>query len=389
MSVDSNSLIFELEESLFFEKGQEVEEIRGISIEPEITIQSLDNYISINGAIELLGEYQRVNVDEEEEEIVDFDQIQAKRYVESIREVNGLYVFTHKFPVDISVPPHRVKNLEDVTVQIESFDYDLLGPDSLRITATVEIKGILQDEAFRPVEEQENLETAEANQEQVGDIFSFEIEHPEEVLTRNEEKEKEEEDIEQEQDIEQDKDKEVFEEDPDRWKIKSQSLSEYFQSLSKSEETEKKETDVEECEEVKKKEKKVEQTEEIEDDELSWDVDDESEVIDYIVDTAFPDTPREEEIAMEKEEMEKEELLEEDSDQEKEQSENVSILSEIFREAEQDQYVKMRLCIVQENDTIDTIAERFAVSALQLIKHNQLEADSEVNEGQLLYIPVK
>lgn len=49
----------------------------------------------------------------------------------------------------------------------------------------------------------------------------------------------------------------------------------------------------------------------------------------------------------------------------------------------------MRLCIVQENDTIDTIAERFAISPLQLIKHNQLEEELEVNEGQLLYIPSK
>ncbi|MCT1903380.1 stage VI sporulation protein D [Oceanobacillus sojae] len=357
MSVDSNSFIFELEESLFFEKGQEVEEIRGISIEPEITIESLDNYISIRGAIELQGEYQKVNVDEEEGEVLDFDQIQAKRYVESIREVNGLYLFTHKFPVDISVPPHRVKNLEDVTVQIETFDYDLLGPDSLKIAAVVEINGILQDEVYRPAEE--NLE--EEEQEQVGDTFSFEIEHPEEKLTRNEQTTSEEQTVSEEQ----------TEDDPDRWKIKSQPLSEYFQSLSEAEVSEEEEQLEEELEIVED----IVSTEETEE-ESDWDTTDESEIIDYIEDTIYQDTPRDEEITESKEPEEKEE-----------RTENESILSEIFREADQNHYVRMRLCIVQENDTIDTIAERFAISPLQLIKHNQLDADYEVNEGQLLYIP--
>lgn len=414
MSVDSNSFIFELEESLFFEKGQEVEELRGISIEPEITIESLDNYISIHGNLELQGEYQKVNGEEEGEEIFDFDQIQAKRYVESIREVNGLYVFTHKFPVDISVPPHRVNKIEDVTVQIESFDYDLLGADSLKITAAVEIQGILQDEAYRPSEE--NWETAEADQEQVGDTFSFEIELPEEALTRNEqtiledqkkleellaseeeikpevepileESPSEEALIRNEQTISKDQKKmeelltlqeshseEEPEDDPDRWKVKSQPLSEYFESLSKGKASEDDSEEEEQVEEVLEAEEDMEMTEE----KPGWDVADESEVIDYIEDTFYPDTPREEEI-----------LVAEETKKEEERTESESLLSQIFREADEDHYAKMRLCIVQENDTIDTIAERFAISPLQLIKHNQLEEELEVNEGQLLYIPSK
>ncbi|GGP13626.1 stage VI sporulation protein D [Oceanobacillus neutriphilus] len=386
MSVDSNSFVFELEESLFFEKGQEVEEIRGISIEPEITIESLDNYISIRGAIELQGEYQKVNVEEEEGEVLDFDQIQAKRYVESIREVNGLYLFTHKFPVDISVPPHRVKNLEDVTVQIETFDYDLLGPDSLKIAAAVEIHGILQDEVYRP--QGENLEEEEADQEQVGDTFSFEIEHPEETLTRNEQTTSEEQTASEEgtaseEEIvseEQTTLEGQTEDDPDRWKIKSQPLSEYFQSLSEAKVSEEETDDEEQIEELLEMVEDivpVEETDEKEDiEESGWGITDESEIIDYIEDTNYSDTPRNEE-AVETNEPE----------QEEERIENRSILSEIFREADENHYVSMRLCIVQENDTIDTIAERFAISPLQLIKHNQLDADYEVNEGQLLYIP--
>ncbi|MFD1065399.1 stage VI sporulation protein D [Oceanobacillus locisalsi] len=386
MSADSNSFIFELEESLFFEKGQEVEEIRGISIEPEITIESLDNYISIRGNIELLGEYQKVDAGGEEEEIFDFDQIQAKRYVESIREVNGLYVFTHKFPVDISVPPQRVQNIEDVTVQIESFDYHLSDSDNLKITAEIAIQGILEDEVYRP--EEEEPESQEADTEQVGETFSFEIEHPEEIVTRHEqttstEQETTEEDLTSAEQItteEEPVSEQQDENDPDRWKIKSQPLSDYFQSLSEATISE------EETEEEKPEEENLEMDdtaesvliEEVEgiEEETGWSGTDESELIDYIEDAVYSDTSREEEIT-------------EVVTQEKEEarSESDSILTEIFREAEENHYSKMRLCIVQENDTIDTIAERFAVSPLQLIKHNQLDADYEVNEGQLLYIP--
>jgi len=49
----------------------------------------------------------------------------------------------------------------------------------------------------------------------------------------------------------------------------------------------------------------------------------------------------------------------------------------------------MRICIVQDEDTIETIADRFEVSPLQLIKQNKLTEDFDVEPGQLLYIPFK
>ena len=64
-------------------------------------------------------------------------------------------------------------------------------------------------------------------------------------------------------------------------------------------------------------------------------------------------------------------------------------MSDLFEDRTETGYTKMRLCIVQKNDTIDTIAERFNISPLQLIKQNKLEDDFEVTEGQLLYIPMK
>lgn len=325
MSTDSNAFTFELEESLFFEKGQEVEEIRGISLEPEISIHAYEDYILIRGAIELQGEYQRVPYTEVEDEPLDFDQIQSKRYVEKIEEINGLYLFSHTFPVEISVPPYRVDNLDDVTVQIESFDYELLEEDQLKVFASIDIEGIQQDNNLEAEPARENSEEE--------DSFSFEIEHPiqeetTENLERTEESKEEHEQHEQPAD-----------DDPDRWKIKSQPLSEYFQSISEVE--------------ASPEDDNYEEYE----DETDYEVNDQEEVLDILDNEESP--------------------------------EDVTYLSDIFRNAEEEQYTKMRLCIVQEDDTIETIAQRFSISPLQLIKHNQLESDFEVNQGQLLYIPPK
>ncbi|MFD2670500.1 LysM peptidoglycan-binding domain-containing protein [Marinicrinis sediminis] len=53
---------------------------------------------------------------------------------------------------------------------------------------------------------------------------------------------------------------------------------------------------------------------------------------------------------------------------------------------EQDEFKRMRLCIVQKQDTIDTIAERYEMNPRELLLYNRLEQD-HIEEGQILYIP--
>lgn len=47
---------------------------------------------------------------------------------------------------------------------------------------------------------------------------------------------------------------------------------------------------------------------------------------------------------------------------------------------------KVRLCIVQREDTLDTIAEKYQLSARELVLYNRLSGQT-VEEGQVLYIP--
>ncbi|RLL47954.1 stage VI sporulation protein D [Oceanobacillus piezotolerans] len=356
MSEEKSVFSFELNESLYFDKGQEVAEMRGISLEPEITIQPYNDYISIRGVIELQGQYEALE-GMEEETITDFEAFEAKRYMEKV-EVNeeGFVTFSHRFPVEISVPTYRVSDLNAVTVSVESFDYELPEEGQLKLYSTISIYGIdqdvkeprLQDVEENTVEEivdteeeieereEEIAEETHAEEFRKEDSFEFELKFPQEGSSH-------EEDIHSlsttpslspEAETTQEDDNEE-EDETGRWlfKTKSQSLQEFFGHTQEVEENE---------------------TE----DNNDYEMDDELEEDDEV-------------------------------DEEERSPQDVSYLADIFRNSEQEGFTKMRLCIVQKEDTLESIAERFQVSALSLIKQNKLEDDFDVTEGQLLYIPQK
>ncbi|WP_135554126.1 LysM peptidoglycan-binding domain-containing protein [Paenibacillus cymbidii] len=54
--------------------------------------------------------------------------------------------------------------------------------------------------------------------------------------------------------------------------------------------------------------------------------------------------------------------------------------------AEERPFRKMRICIVQREETIDSIAARYRLNAREILLHNRL-SQSDVAEGQILYIP--
>lgn len=332
LSNEQSVFSFELNETLYFEKGQEVAEIKGISLDPEISIQSFNEYISIRGVIELRGEYQKIIPSDQDNYTNDFEEYHSNRYVESVVDTeDGAAEFSHRFPVEISIPSYRVMNLNDVTVSIASFDYEIPDQSQLKLYSTINIDGINSQTEVTHEEEEEE----EEEEEKVDETFQFEI---------KEEPDKESPDV-----IESinpgnipalSTDSEIEEEsieDTPRWKNKkSQTLKEFFDSLSSVEE---------------------ETSPEYPDDHSPY----------HDVEESYEEY--------------------ESMESRSESVEDVSYLSDMFRNTEEEQYTKMKLCIVQDKDTIETIAERYQISALQLIKQNQLDDEYTVSEGQLLYIP--
>src|SRR5699024_5591990 len=93
---------FHLNESLYFEKGQEVLQKMGILLDPDILIHPYDDYVSIPGVMELKGAYEKDPfIKQMETAPLDLSE-HARRYVEQIASTaDNFAAFSHRFPVEI------------------------------------------------------------------------------------------------------------------------------------------------------------------------------------------------------------------------------------------------------------------------------------------------
>ncbi|WP_318508171.1 LysM peptidoglycan-binding domain-containing protein [Bacillus sp. T3] len=66
---------------------------------------------------------------------------------------------------------------------------------------------------------------------------------------------------------------------------------------------------------------------------------------------------------------------------------SMSIAEFLGRKSENELQAKLKVCIVQQGDTLDSISERYALPIQQILRVNHLEANQDVYEGQVLYIP--
>ncbi|MCY0090135.1 LysM peptidoglycan-binding domain-containing protein [Bacillus velezensis] len=136
----NHRLQFSVEESICFQKGQEVSELLSISLDPDIRVQEVNDYVSIKGSLELTGEY---NIDHSSH----FEELDRElRHVEEVRaREDGTAELIHCFPVDITIPKNKVSHLNDVFVFIDAFDYQLTDSRILTIQADLAIEGLLEE----------------------------------------------------------------------------------------------------------------------------------------------------------------------------------------------------------------------------------------------------
>ena len=146
---DQSCLRFSLEESIWFPKGQEVGALYSLSIEPNVTISERNQYIVIEGTLQVTGEYQGMNdhVNWENE----YNPLVHQRYIQNIlyREEQGDYIFHHTFPVDISIPTNRVEDRNAIEVDISSFDYNMPESSCIKLMAELMITGIYDGQQAR------------------------------------------------------------------------------------------------------------------------------------------------------------------------------------------------------------------------------------------------
>ncbi|MGM0754786.1 MAG: LysM peptidoglycan-binding domain-containing protein [Bacillota bacterium] len=415
----NNRLQFSVEESIYFKNGQEVSELLSISLDPDILVQEVNDYVSIRGSLELTGEY---NINQEEQ-LGESSSYASYRQADEVKvREDGTAELLHQFPVDITIPKNKISHLNDVFVFIDAFDYQLTESRLLTIQADLAIEGLLDEETPRvPVEEP--YEFVYRTEEEYGDVtyeYQAQPEHEEQeelqsderqdyeeqaalqiedVRTEQEDQEEEEEieieqlSMEEEEETEELEEREEPEDQAEAVTLGYRSFPEaqvleppFFEPPKLLEEEERDETFFEV--EVRKDPEAAEEQEEtipaypaFEPPAYHMEPVQEERDDTYQIERLYErEEPKVYESAQEAEEPGNE--VRETSG-----SENSLYLTKLFAKQEEEDFSRMKICIVQQEDTVDRICERYQLNVQQLLRTNSLSVDAELEEGQVLYIP--
>lgn len=374
---NSSILRFSLEESVWFQKGQEVADLLSISLDPNITIQENDQYIIIQGSLELSGEYKRYNEGEQEEEA-----FKAPKLIHSVLErEEGVCEFLHHFPVDITIPLSRVTSLDDVEIEIDTFDYVFPERSCLNLTADLTISGLASEEEEN-VEEQEVEEELELawrspveEEEAVNDLIEEPVEidvSPFQNVSPLLEEQRAEQEV--EDDIYSPFELEVRKspEGEDDWSTNDTANVPYFSEVSREEDVTSSEPEMKIS--LFRSEESVYSAEEV---------------------FQKPQQESSSESKQEEAVLKEEELEESSSSPNEEPKKKKGLFSktksltftEFFARKEEEKHTKVKVCIVQQGDTLEKLSNRYNVNIHALLKENRMEANQDVYEGQVLYIP--
>lgn len=358
MSQENQSCLrFSLEESLWFRKGQEVTELVSISLDPDITIQENDQYVTIRGSLELTGEYRN----DEESAVEEEENVPNQKYVERVDpQEEGICEFSHRFPVDITIPNNRIQSIYDIDVIVESFDYSIPERSCLKLSAELTISGLYDST--------QQEEVAEEQEEEYEVLHRYQVEVP-----REEEPE------------EENPFEDTFLFEAEARKLPEEEKVEVFPKFPTFtyQEPEEEEESQQPQKPVVFEHARSEASEPVQE-------------IEEIAEEA-PTQPIAEEEAQQPVEA-KEPVLEESSSspeappkqaKKKASKKKTMTLTEFFaRKEDSSDQARLKVCIVQKGDTLDSLADRYDVSVPNLLRYNNLELNQDVFEGQVLYVPV-
>ncbi|KEK26385.1 stage VI sporulation protein D [Bacillus gaemokensis] len=325
-----HSLRFSLKESVWFQKGQEVEELLSISLDPDVEIEELDYEVIVRGQLDLTGEYV-AKQDDSAFSLRELSPAKSIDYVET-RE-DGVNELVHSFPLEISIPRNRVKHIEELYVSIEEFDYELKENGCLQLLADISISGLYDEERVE--------EEAEAEEKQE------EVEREQEVIAVDEMKTP----------VPMEVEEVPVHTEKDGWE--DYAFEPFQLEERKEQELEEEEKDVQEVEEP---------IEPIETKETA---------------------PQFELFGRKDFKKEKAKKLPEEEEETtySQRDENALYLTKLFTKEPEEEFTKVRMYFVQEGDTIESVAERYETSVQHLHRVNQTD-DIYLTAGQVIYIPV-
>lgn len=126
-----------IEEYIHVSNDMKIDEMMQISLEPNIIMQMKHDFILLKGDLILQGNYRLLENEEP------FDRIEPQ--MEQVQLLgDNKAMFLHAFPIEIAIEKSKIKNLDDVSMQMEMFDYTIKNPVTIHLTANVMINGIDQ-----------------------------------------------------------------------------------------------------------------------------------------------------------------------------------------------------------------------------------------------------
>lgn len=363
---NESALRFSLEESIWFQKGQEVSELFSISLDPDITIHENDQYVTIEGSLQLTGEYRKHEVWDTEEDIPS-----SPKFVETVEQRGeDVYEFIHHFPVDITIPVNRVKRVEEIDVKIDSFDYHLPERSCLKLVADLTIGGLYGEQQNTVAETKEDETPVEIHRPSIFEkekAILKEIEETQEKAAEGDEekelyvpfaaearKKPERAEIAKPEEI---ANAEVWNQQPDILQTHKMGVEDKEISFSARKDESPAHEVVNEV--MQKSRSEMAQTNE---DESPEDYEESSSS------SSSPDLPKKKK-------------------KKKSKKDGISLAEFFARKEEDEDVTRVKVCIVQSGDTVDNIAERYDVSVQSILKVNDMEMNQDVYSGQVLYIP--
>lgn len=444
MSEINNGLRFDIYERVHLpDNVAEIDELEEIELVPRIQVIDQGDQAVLQGQLVLNGIYRAQGTEDEQ------------------------VALEHWIPVEISLPMNRVTRLDDITVDIDTFDVVLLSSRALNITGVLSLRGIVLEqeedenawdqESFVAThersEEDEQLQLQdddqyeyryEANEEEDQEIESEpEFESESEVLEQSFEQREEQEEqvIYVQQEVEEEEQViYVYQEAEEEEQI-SYSFQNAAEEVEQAEnyrldkafihyEDQKIQEEPQEIETVFTEQQweseetvresgrqlsvadhvAYESTTEAADAVAAEEVEDEStEVVeaanqDREIQIAWNENKNQNETlgirtilnsSLREQAAHQASLLQQEQERERQQEEAKKQVVEeeiewkqmfLNKRSEQNEFKRIRMCIVQKEDTLEEIALRYNINARDLLNANKLH-ESAISEGQLLYIP--
>ncbi|MBU9710986.1 stage VI sporulation protein D [Evansella tamaricis] len=388
-----SSLAFSIKESVWLNQRGEIGEILSLALEPDISIHEEEDQVLVRGSLQLFGEY-RQQQDSGQNETESFaDQVSFRSVEEVSMTDDGVGMIRHSFPLDVTIPKERIVNLHDIYVTVDDFDYELPGRGCIELEANISVSGIKNE---RSTPQGNGYQESQQEVDVGGDItnHSFNSEYQDSRVNYNE--------------YQYEKPQVNYEPEEQMHTEAEDERSFHFESVRPAEE--------EEHEEEPYKENVVEEDTRFAGQKFG-EVDAEEEPVleaveeeverDPIMDgketqetraepstapnVTFSSSPPPSQGTTEDTDTRPSEGesdgVDGDGTEEPKREENALYLTKMLTKGEEE-FSKLKMCIVQEGETLEIIAERYQIQVSQLVRMNRLN-DQHVSEGEILYIPVK